>query len=83
MDEQIEGGHCVVAISRTSAEGDGEVATWGMRQPFTARWFKTYVEEAHVVVTPAQKARGGNGGGVDFEHLERDLAVVEHMAEAA
>jgi hypothetical protein len=83
MDERVVGGHCVVPIARTSAEGDGEVATWGMRQPFTARWFKTFVEEAHVVVTPAQKARGGNGAGIDFEHLERDLAVVERLARGA
>jgi len=66
-DEQIVGGHCVVIVSRDS--DGGEVATWGKRQRFTTRWWQTYGEEAHVVVTAQQAARHGDGYGIDEEKL--------------
>ncbi len=73
-DDQVVGGHCVVVISRT-ADG-GEVATWGMRQKFTTRWFQRYVEEAHILITETQIARNGNGYGVDLPHLRSDLKLL-------
>lgn len=71
-DYQVEGGHCVVVVSRMT--GGGEVVTWGMRQRFTDAWLQACVEEAHVVITPAQVARHGDGYGLDIERLEADLA---------
>lgn len=68
----IVGGHCVVCFAR-DANG-GTVATWGMRQKFTTRWFKKYVEEAHVILTPSQVTKGSNGYGLDLAHLKADLA---------
>jgi len=83
LERQVMGGHCVVAIARTSEEGDGEVATWGMRQPFTAKWFRANVEEAHVVLTPSQVARKGNGYGLTLPELQSDLSAVNSQALAA
>lgn len=74
-DYQVEGGHCVVVVSRHI--GGGEVVTWGMRQAFTDRWLANCVEEAHVVLTAGQVARGGDGYGVDVERLQRDLAALD------
>lgn len=73
-DSQVEGGHCVVVVARE--RGGGELVTWGMRQPFTDRWLATCVEEAHVVVTPGQVARGGDGYGVDIDRLQYDLQAM-------
>jgi len=72
-DNNVLGGHCVTALARTSAAGDGVVETWAMRQPFTARWFQHNVEEAHVVLTHSQVARKGNGYGLNIAKLESDL----------
>ena len=71
-DRQIMGGHCVVVLSRT--ENGGELATWGRRVRFTQRWWDTYGEEAHVVLTPSQVERKGNGYGLDLAALQADLA---------
>ena len=71
-DYKVRGGHCVVVVARE--DGGGEVVTWGMRQQFTDAWLQNCVEEAHVVITPGQVARGGDGFGVDLERLQADLA---------
>ena len=73
-DNQVLGGHCVVAFSKESDVGT--VATWGMRQKFTQRWFQHNVEEAHVALTAAQIAAKGNGYGLDIEHLQADLKAL-------
>ena len=60
-----------------SKESDiGTVATWGLRQKFTQRWFQHNVEEAHVALTAAQIAAKGNGYGLDIEHLQADLKAL-------
>jgi hypothetical protein len=74
-DRQIVGGHCVVVLSRT-ADG-GELATWGQRVRFTQRWAAAYVEEAHVVISPAQVAARGSGYGLDLAALQADLAALQ------
>lgn len=71
-DYEIEGGHCVVIVSRDS--DGGELVTWGRRQRFTDRWARTYLEEAHVVLTASQVARNGDGYGIDLTQLQADLA---------
>jgi hypothetical protein len=73
-DDNVLGGHCVVSFAKS---GDlGTVATWGLRQQFTERWFKKNVEEAHVALTPAQIAAKGNGYGLDVEKLQADLRTL-------
>ena len=73
-DDEVLGGHCVVPFARN---GDlGTVATWGMRQQFTERWFLKNCEEAHVALTPAQVAAKGNGYGLDLEKLQADLKAL-------
>lgn len=74
-DRQIMGGHCVVVLSRD--QDGGELATWGQRVRFTQRWWDTYGEEAHVVITPEQVARGGDGYGLDLATLQADLAALQ------
>lgn len=74
-DYQVEGGHCVVVISRMT--GGGEVATWGMRQKFTDAWLRACVEEAHVVVTPAQLTAKGDGYGLDIDRLDAALRSMD------
>ena len=71
-DYQIQGGHCVVVASRT--ETGGELITWGQRVPFTQRWADTYIEEAYVVITPQQMAKGGDGYGLNLGGLQDILA---------
>jgi hypothetical protein len=66
-DNQIEGGHCVVVTARHF------LASWGMRLRFTDRWLQRYLEEAHVVVTPQQAARKGNGYGLQIDQLDTYL----------
>ena len=73
-DRQIEGGHCVVVVSRKL--GGGELVTWGKRQAFTDRWWAAYGEEAHVAITPSQVERHGNGYGLDLASLQADLALL-------
>jgi hypothetical protein len=73
-DREIMGGHCVVILSR-DADG-GELATWGQRVRFTQRWWDTYGEEAHVVITPAQVTAKGDGYGLDLDLLRADLAAL-------
>ncbi len=79
-DSQVLGGHCVVAFAKGNADGSntdlGTVATWGIRQQFTQRWFQHNVEEAHVALTAAQIAAKGNGYGLDLEHLQADLKTL-------
>jgi hypothetical protein len=72
-DQDIEGGHCVVIVSRTST--GGELITWGRRQAFTTRWWAAYGEECHVAITPSQVERNGNGYGLDMGKLQHDLAL--------
>lgn len=73
-DNNVLGGHCVVAFAK---DGDlGTVATWGQRQQFTQAWFEACMEEAHVCLTPAQVKRGGDGYGVDLAHLRADLKAL-------
>lgn len=71
-DSKIMGGHCVVVASRT--ETGGELVTWGQRVPFTQRWADAYIEEAHVVITPQQLAKGGDGYGLNVGRLQSILA---------
>lgn len=71
-DNQVLGGHCVVPFAREGGDV-GAVATWGLRQKFTKRWFQRNVEEAHIAITAAQLAAKGNGYGLDIEHLQSDL----------
>lgn len=73
LDDQVVGGHAVLVLNRD------ELATWGMRQKYTERWWKVYVEEAHVALTQSQVDRHGDGYGIDVEHLESAL----NQAEAA
>jgi hypothetical protein len=70
-DFDVLGGHCVVVISRTS--DGGEVVTWGQRQAFTDAWLRHNVEEAHVVITPAQLQAKGDGYALDLGKLEAAL----------
>ncbi len=74
-DRNVLGGHAVVGFSKESNDV-GVVATWGMRQRFTRRWFEACVEEAHVALTAAQIAAKGNGYGLDIEHLQADLKTL-------
>lgn len=79
-DRDIQGGHCVVVVSRDADVGNGqsggELATWGMRVKFTDRWLQTYMEEAHVAITGAQVERNGDGYGLDLASLQADLKLV-------
>lgn len=76
-DDQVLGGHCVTAISRLPI--GGEVVTWGMRQQFTTRWFRHFVEESHVVLTPSQVAASGNGYGLDIAKLQAALKALGNV----
>jgi hypothetical protein len=60
----IEGGHAVDMGSWN------EVVTWAQRQRFTSAFWRTYVEEAWVVITPEwYDAQGRNPEGIDAAAL--------------
>lgn len=80
-DFDVQGGHCVVMLPVRTSDG-GEFATWGMRQPFTERWLRRYVEECHVVLTEQLVARNGNGFGLDEEKLAAYMARLSQQAAA-
>lgn len=79
-DKNILGGHAIVGLSRMADVGNGqpggEIATWGMRCRYTDRWLAYVLDEAIVVVTEQQAAKGGNGYSLDLQQMEADEQAV-------
>jgi len=51
--------------------------TWGALKPMTLAFWKTYVEEAHALLSPDWLAAKGSPAGLDLEQLKKDLAAID------
>jgi hypothetical protein len=50
--DPIEGGHCIVLEEVTTGMDQLNWITWGAKQKSNRAWWRTYAEEAWVIVTP-------------------------------
>lgn len=50
--DAIEGGHCIVLEEVTQGMDQLNWITWGAKQKSSRAWWRTYAEEAWVIVTP-------------------------------
>jgi hypothetical protein len=72
---QIEGGHYVPVVGRSSKNVAG-VVTWGRRQGMTREFYETYNDEAWAIVYPEELRAGTlkNERGFDLSALNQALA---------
>lgn len=80
---RIEGGHCVT-IGAYDAEGLTCV-TWGETQRMTWRFFRTYFDEAWVVIGPddINPKTGADRAGLNLAALEADFRALTGASVAA
>lgn len=71
-DDQIEGGHCVVAVSFDQNTETADVLTWGRRQVVTFRWLDRYLDEKWAVI-PHQVQDAGALDSVNWDRLHAEL----------
>lgn len=76
-DGGIVGGHAVIVPMYDNASNTLTCITWGMRQKLTWAFWKKYVDEAYVLLSPAWlNTRGFDPSGFDMAALTADLTAV-------
>jgi hypothetical protein len=76
-DGGIVGGHAVVVPMYDAKAGTLTCITWGMRQAMTWDFWKKYVDENYVLLSPAWLARNAvDPSGFNMAALQADLAAV-------
>lgn len=68
LDNQIEGGHCVILVGFDSAFL--YCITWGKVQPLTWNWLQRYCEESWAIITQELDT---NKVGVNVSQLQQDI----------
>jgi hypothetical protein len=72
----VEGGHCV-PVGAYAADGTLTCVTWGKTQKMTPAFWRTYVDEAWVVITPDWlSAKGVDPQGLNLYQLGQDYAAL-------
>lgn len=75
---QIEGGHYVPVVGRTSAKNGGAV-TWAKRQTITQDFYETYNDETWALVSQEELKNGKNERGFDYPSLVSALADLKNV----
>jgi hypothetical protein len=78
-DGGILGGHAIHAGAYDEHAGTFTVTTWGHTQVLTEAWWRTYVDELWVIVSPEWlSAAGVDPEGLDLAGLGEDFAALTH-----
>lgn len=75
---QIEGGHYVPVVGRTSTLKGGAVS-WAKRQGFTQAFYEAYNDEAWVLVSQEELKNGKNERGFDYAALNAAVAQLNSV----
>lgn len=76
-DGGIDGGHAIPVGYYSHSTGRTRVVTWARVQDVADAWWRTYVEEAWIVVAPEWlDATGHSPEGVDLHGLGEDFAAL-------